>query len=595
MTLRWLEAAFSETHLTKDSLRALKQDTQIGPGQKEQEMGDGKRTESLSSERELKVLIEGTMKSSRDPSDADARYSSRKRAIKVAVVGSGLAGLTTVWLLMRKLEEERKQGRIVEVHLFEKAPSIGFFSNSLDVPLSSPKPGGKQTWAVDVPMRSFQGGYYPRLIAMYRSLGISISPTSFSYSFSHHIPLTTHFIHSGASGLSIPALPTTSSPFSFTRALLRLLGYALGYVYLLILTIWYSWTGMGGGEVGDWMRRTGKHTWGSLIGSAWEGFIKEIVFSLFGAVATCSDAEIERMDVGLIFDYIYLTLFTSHYTVPSNSSSISQALLSALPRSHIHLNTTITGLHRSFSQNSTTLVVKDSTDSGSERVLEDFTDVVFATQANQAKVLLKGFLDELTEADRETDKKGEIEMLREVEQSLGEFKYVPAIVVNHRSPIVLPAHPADIKDINLVRPSPDFHPDSYSPSSPSAGRDGKDWKSNTDVPFFDPADGKIYTMATHVVQSPVKDESPVFQTTNPIVPIPKEMVLSVSQLERALPTRESAAIVSRFRPSHPLSFQGFAGVWFTGAYAFKGIPLLEGCVASAMGIVDGKNGILDRD
>lgn len=59
---------------------------------------------------------------------------------------------------------------------------------------------------------------------------------------------------------------------------------------------------------------------------------------------------------------------------------------------------------------------------------------------------------------------------------------------------------------------------------------------------------------------------------------------------RALPTAESTAGLSRLR-----DLQGLSGLWFVGAYAWEGIPLLEGCVASAEEVVLGPGGILSRE
>lgn len=104
------------------------------------------------------------------------------------------------------------------------------------------------------------------------------------------------------------------------------------------------------------------------------------------------------------------------------------------------------------------------------------------------------------------------------------------MVINHTSPSVLPSHPSDIKQLNLLRcpvppsPSPlvatsrkialphlDHFPPSSLPLSPS------------------------YTQSTHVLHPPpthLKTHGPVYQTTNPIMAIPVETVLSVAHLER---------------------------------------------------------------
>lgn len=69
------------------------------------------------------------------------------RKKRVAIIGSGLAGLTAAHLLT----QQEEQG--IEVHIFEKAQSIGMDSASIDVVGDDGK-----IHRVDSPMRAVQGG-----------------------------------------------------------------------------------------------------------------------------------------------------------------------------------------------------------------------------------------------------------------------------------------------------------------------------------------------------------------------------------------------------------------------------------------------------
>jgi len=96
-----------------------------------------------------------------------AAAATRTNRMKVAVVGSGLAGLHVAWLL--SCPEHFPPGHPLaatgaEVHLFERAPAIGFDAHSVDVC------GGRGR--VDVPMRGFYVSYYPRLATLYRTAGV---------------------------------------------------------------------------------------------------------------------------------------------------------------------------------------------------------------------------------------------------------------------------------------------------------------------------------------------------------------------------------------------------------------------------------------
>ena len=69
--------------------------------------------------------------------------------MKVAVIGSGMAGLSACWHL----------AEFAQVDLFEKENSLGIDAHSIDVELGS---GG--TARVDVPLRVLKAGYYPSLL-----------------------------------------------------------------------------------------------------------------------------------------------------------------------------------------------------------------------------------------------------------------------------------------------------------------------------------------------------------------------------------------------------------------------------------------------
>jgi uncharacterized protein len=89
-------------------------------------------------------------------------------ACDIAVVGSGLAGLTAAWLLAHGHR----------VTLFERAPRVGFTAHGLAVD------GAR----VDVPLRVFAPGYYPTLMRLYAALGVAHEAVSYATSFSDADP-----------------------------------------------------------------------------------------------------------------------------------------------------------------------------------------------------------------------------------------------------------------------------------------------------------------------------------------------------------------------------------------------------------------------
>lgn len=229
------------------------------------------------------------------------------RTVKVAVIGSGLAGLTAAYLLTKPRADDLVY---FEVHLFEKASTIGMGASSVSVPL----PDSGDSWSVDVPMRSFQGGYYPQLIALYKSLGVAFRKADFSYSFSFLTPptkdhgrkITATMIYNGGSGragVSMPSILKSQRlknqgflPFllhkTWSTGLFVILTAQLLLCY--VMTLFYSlpfWRSskLSAMKFGDWAknvapkgmlaRRTG-------MDIAWQDYFQTVLLPLFSAVCT---------------------------------------------------------------------------------------------------------------------------------------------------------------------------------------------------------------------------------------------------------------------------------------------------------------------
>ncbi|PJZ71392.1 NAD/FAD-binding protein [Leptospira perolatii] len=89
--------------------------------------------------------------------------------MKIAVIGSGIAGLSACWYL----------GKEHNVTLIERQPLVGMDAQGTNIETES------STVRVDVPFRAFKKNYYPCLLELYKEAGIEIKPIDYSFSLSY--------------------------------------------------------------------------------------------------------------------------------------------------------------------------------------------------------------------------------------------------------------------------------------------------------------------------------------------------------------------------------------------------------------------------
>lgn len=162
----------------------------------------------------------------------------------------------------------------------------------------------------------------------------------------------------------------------------------------------------------------------------------------------------------------------------------------------------------------------------------DFDHLVLATQATQASGLLQ---DHASPAEA---------------AMLAGFDYTPVAVVTHTDARLMPAQRRDWSPVNLWRGGDD-------PAGPEA------------------------TIWVNAVQPGLRGAPDVFQTVNPLRPPQPDRVIASARFERPLVHARSVAALVQLAALHA---QPGRRLWFCGAYAQAGIPLLESAARSAQAV-----------
>ena len=257
--------------------------------------------------------------------------------MRIAIVGSGIAGLAATWRL----------GEAHEVSLLEKQPSHGMSAHSLAI----------GNVPVDVPLRVFYAGYYPELLELYAEAGIATVAADYSTSFAR-LGGDTYFryenIHFGDKAVPIPRTGTTA-----TRRILsdiaRFLTRDAGRVRPTE-------------TVGEFFARTDYSA----------DFIDGFLLPAFSGIATVSYDRVRSYPGKVVADYLTGgILLQSVRRTLVGSRAVAERLAS---RAHKHKTacevTAITPVDNG-------VVVRDAAG-----VTQTFDHVVVATQANQALRLI---------------------------------------------------------------------------------------------------------------------------------------------------------------------------------------------------------------
>ncbi|KAF5511554.1 hypothetical protein CGCS363_v002526 [Colletotrichum siamense] len=476
----------------------------------------------------------------------------REAPQRVAVVGTGLAGLTAAYLLQN--DEEQRYA----VTLFEQAESLSF--DSASVAIRDEKSGNIER--IDLPMRALAGGYYANVMRMYDHLGIPYHPIRFLFSFAKALPGRKvegtpakakegagrapgeYFVH--ASNLhQVPPWPGNRG----------VIAHFVEILYLIICQFWFT-------AACFWVH---PRTEGSDGGESLEEYLERIwlprrytthyLLPLISSVSTCTHAEMLAFPASDVVNYKKKSHGEQHYTVCGGVHQVESRLAEEMKE--VRLGARVTQV-TTIADGRVKIHWQSTRDGGVSTMEEDFDRVVLAVSPDVAARIF-------TPLRKTLDK-------------------IPTIRVE--SSILRPAN-SNATDIFSVIDDETSHPKacahhqgSSMPSQVICLRTDFGRETRTEA---------LHTMPGGTVVS-----------TCPLDPAAEaKRVLRTARFTRTLRTTQSRAVVQRIirgsgtvdkktdKDANEIGWKnGEDNVWVTGAWCWDGMVLLEGCLISAMRIAD---------
>ena len=555
---------------------------------------------------------------------ADASSSDAALApLEIAVVGSGIAGLSIAWLLTQR--ELRAAGsRGLRVRLYERAAGLGMDAEALDTEVGYVDSAGvarKQLVRLDMPLRVFTEAYYRHLTGLYNHTGVQFQPEDYSASFSEAVAAEGE----GSSSSS-------SSPAFFFGYRNWLVGSLS--IPLLFLPMWRSFFNATSWRIlrdlirFHWHAKRSINTWAkeealelaqqqaskkpsgaaksytapcapakslSLTLGEWlaplgfsEDFLSKMLLPTFAGILTCSHRSVLGIPAPIALAYWCKRSCKGVRRVCQGTKSVVDKLTQHV---EVHLATTVKSVQCLPVDSAGTggsggaQRLRVTTESRGVSSSAEFDHVILACQANHAVAML-----------------GHNHPDPHVVQALRGVLYERSRLVTHSDTRLMPNHRDTWNSVNFILPNASSSTTSAS-SSPSSAASTSPASSPRDSPSPSPSgsptSARSSSPSSWSCPSSMSSEgmatiwlnraqsslgalgascTPLFQTWNPLPHLlpRKDLTLHDALFERPVVTPASIQCISTLRAK-----QGQNNLWFVGSYVETGMPLLETAVTSA--------------